>query len=250
MASNANNSAAVSYIVNKKKNPPGFKKFMKAEDVDESGELVNPLMQQLGVRILLALQENGVCKLQPRTAESNKKWSEFYDDAFYGRKKIDGSRDGDGPFSGYAPWGSENPVSSKMKPLMTKIISHFSQRYMDAAGENNPSMLEQISFLLSQDIAAAESAKSARDLASKRVSMENAAVEGGMGFSSPGHGVSLPSTDGCNTDVFDEAAQVLGQQTSSIPLNAGKNKELFSLLDPFHSVICFISPWAGTCSLG
>jgi hypothetical protein len=65
------------------------------------------------------------------------------------------------------------------------------------------------------NIAAAESAKSAQDLAVKRVSMENAAVEGGMGFSSPDHGLSLPSTDGRNTDVFDEAAQV----SSSWPTN-------------------------------
>ena len=140
--------------------------------------------------------------------------------AFKGQKNSVGSHNNNGVFGGYQEWDCSNPASAKFRPLIIKMVEHFADSFKNKSPEES-SVIEALASKMRSDISASEAAKEKKRNEKTQRANANIAIETGMGFRSPGQGVTLPSMAGPFTNSQVAAASVLGQPTQSTTLHEG-----------------------------
>ena len=182
--------------------PPGIQSFIKNEDLKE-----------VAVGILIAVREHGVCSIPKGSRQAGPMWNSLKDELFLGVKNSDGTRDNNGVLRAYKVWESANSATTKLKPLVLGIITHFGS---PTGPEEQHSALELLAEQLKREMNAAEKKKEekANEKAAQRIQNETAEAE--LGYRTTGHGVNPPSLGREMTANEAAAVSILAKQTQSV----------------------------------
>jgi len=200
--------------------PPGIATFRRAEERDLNGDYVYPELADQATALLYLVDDKKVLIQPAGSKKATELWKEVYATAFKGQKNSDGSHDNNGVFGGYQEWDCSNPASAKFRPLIIKMVEHFADSFKNKSPEES-SVIEALASKMRSDISASEAAKEKKHNEKTQRANANIAIETGMGFRSPGQGVTLPSMAGPFTNSQVAAASVLGQPTQSTTLHEG-----------------------------